>query len=85
MENPLTKFNCFVGNICRSPIAEAVFIDIVSKQGLSAQFEIDSAAIGSWHVGRKPEYRAQNTMKEHSLAYSNTARQVLYINHLYKR
>lgn len=67
----------FIGNICRSPIAEAVMIDTVSKQGLSDKFEIDSAAIGSWHVGRKPEHRAQSTMKSHNLAYSNTARQVL--------
>lgn len=66
----------FLGNICRSPIAEAVFIDTVSKQGLSDQFEIDSAAIGSWHVGRKPDHRALSTMKNHDLAYSNTARQV---------
>lgn len=76
MENSLVSF---VGNICRSPIAEAVFIDTVSKQGLSDQFEIDSAAIGSWHVGRKPEYRAQSTMKKHNLAYTNTARQVLKV------
>lgn len=66
----------FLGNICRSPIAEAVFVDAVSKQGLSDQFEIDSAALGSWHVGRRPEHRAQDTMKKHKLPYSNTARQV---------
>lgn len=75
IEYPLTN-QLFLGNICRSPIAEAVFIEAVSKQGLSDQFKIDSAAIGSWHVGRRPEHRAQTTMKNHSLAYSNTARQV---------
>lgn len=73
--DPLITLN-IIGNICRSPIAEAVFIDVVSKQGLSDKFEVDSAAIGSWHVGRRPEHRAQDTMKKHSLAYSNTARQV---------
>lgn len=35
-----------LGNICRSPIAEAVMIDVVKKQGLSDKFVIDSAAIG---------------------------------------
>lgn len=35
-----------LGNICRSPIAEAVMIDVVKKQNLSDKFEIDSAAIG---------------------------------------
>lgn len=35
-----------LGNICRSPIAEAVMIDIVKKQNLAEKFQIDSAAIG---------------------------------------
>lgn len=64
------------GNICRSPIAEAVFVDEVNKAGLANQWEIDSAAIGSWHVGRSPDSRALDTMKKHSLEYSNKARQI---------
>lgn len=35
-----------LGNICRSPIAEAVMIDVVKKQNLTDKFFIDSAAIG---------------------------------------
>lgn len=35
-----------LGNICRSPIAEAVMIDVIKKQNLSDKFKIDSAAIG---------------------------------------
>lgn len=35
-----------LGNICRSPIAEAVMIDAVKQQNLSDKFHIDSAAIG---------------------------------------
>lgn len=35
-----------LGNICRSPIAEAVMIDIVKKQNLADKFFIDSAALG---------------------------------------
>ncbi|XP_055315809.1 low molecular weight phosphotyrosine protein phosphatase 1-like [Sitodiplosis mosellana] len=65
-----------LGNICRSPIAEAVFIDEVKKAGEESKWEIDSAAIGSWHVGRSPESRAQATMKKHNLAYNNKARQI---------
>lgn len=37
---------------------------------------LDSAAIGSWHVGRNPDSRASATMKKHSLAYNNKARQI---------
>ena len=36
-----------LGNICRSPIAEAVMIDVVKKENLSDKFFIDSAAIGN--------------------------------------
>lgn len=64
------------GNICRSPIAEAVFIDEVKTAGVADEWEIDSAAIGSWHVGRNPDSRALATMKKHNLAYNNKARQV---------
>lgn len=39
-----------LGNICRSPIAEAVMIDVVAKRNLSAKFHIDSAAIGELHI-----------------------------------
>lgn len=35
-----------LGNICRSPIAEAVMIDVVKKNGVFEKFTIDSAAIG---------------------------------------
>ncbi|XP_070507025.1 low molecular weight phosphotyrosine protein phosphatase 1-like [Chironomus tepperi] len=65
-----------LGNICRSPIAEAVFIDIVKKRNLTDKFYIDSAAIGSWHIGKKPERRALETMKKHNLEYDNKARQI---------
>lgn len=37
-----------LGNICRSPIAEAVMIDIVKKQGVADKFKIDSAAMGDF-------------------------------------
>jgi protein-tyrosine phosphatase len=42
------------GNICRSPMAEAVFGQMVARAGLSARFEIESAATGSWHTGELP-------------------------------
>lgn len=65
-----------LGNICRSPIAEAVFIEEVKKANEESNWEIDSAAIGPWHVGRDPDHRALATMKKHNLAYTNRARQI---------
>ncbi len=42
------------GNICRSPMAEAVFRHMVAQEGLADQIEVDSAGTGSWHVGEPP-------------------------------
>ncbi|WP_372933667.1 low molecular weight protein-tyrosine-phosphatase [Mariniphaga sediminis] len=48
-----------LGNICRSPSAEAVFTGMVNKKGLSDQYEIDSAGTGGWHVGEPADRRMQ--------------------------
>lgn len=40
-----------LGNICRSPMAEAVFRDMVKKEGLESDIKIDSAATSSWEQG----------------------------------
>jgi len=47
-----------MGNICRSPTAEAVFRARASRAGLAQQLLIDSAGIGDWHVGQPPDSRA---------------------------
>ncbi len=56
-----TKKILFVclGNICRSPSAEAVFTGLVHKNGLDDKFEIDSAGTGGWHVGKPADKRMQ--------------------------
>lgn len=48
-----------LGNICRSPSAEAVFRALVKAEGLDGVIEIDSAGTGAWHVGNPPDDRAQ--------------------------
>lgn len=47
-----------MGNICRSPTAEAVFRAQASQAGLEQKLLIDSAGIGDWHVGQPPDSRA---------------------------
>ncbi|XP_037087937.1 low molecular weight phosphotyrosine protein phosphatase-like [Pollicipes pollicipes] len=56
-----------LGNICRSPIAEAVFLHAVTERGARDQWRVDSAALGDWHTGRAPDHRAQATMKRHGV------------------
>lgn len=47
-----------LGNICRSPTAHGVFLDMVAKRGLSDRIEVDSAGTASYHVGEAPDPRA---------------------------
>lgn len=63
MEQARVLFVC-LGNICRSPTAEAVFRDKVFKAGLQDSFYIDSAGTGDWHIGRSPDPRAQQHAAE---------------------
>lgn len=69
-------FFLVLGNICRSPIAEAVFAKLIKDRNLQDRWSVDSAALGSWHVGNSPDYRALSTLKKHNVPYDNTARQV---------
>jgi len=48
-----------LGNICRSPTAEAVFRERVIAAGLEEQIRIDSAGTGDWHIGRAPDPRSR--------------------------
>jgi len=47
-----------LGNICRSPTAEAVFRRRVADAGLAERIHIDSAGTGDWHIGKAPDRRA---------------------------
>ena len=51
-----------LGNICRSPLAEAAFRRELIAVGLEA--EIDSAGTGDWHIGEAPDRRAQAVAKQ---------------------
>ncbi len=58
MKKVSVVFVC-MGNICRSPTAEAVFRHYVESAGLSGQILIDSAGTHDYHIGDKPDSRAQ--------------------------
>jgi protein-tyrosine phosphatase len=52
---------CFVclGNICRSPTAEAVMRHLVTGAGLEREILIESAGTGDWHIGEPRDRRSQ--------------------------
>lgn len=68
---------CFIclGNICRSPAAEGVMKHIVEREGRTADFEIDSAGIGGWHVGQLPDHRMRRRGAAHGYSFNSRARQ----------
>lgn len=70
---------CFVclGNICRSPTAEAVMRGLLEREGLERLIDIDSAGTGAWHVGEPPDHRARAAAKGRGLAVDGKARKVV--------
>lgn len=65
-----------LGNICRSPMAEAVFQKLVDEAGLTDRFHIDSAGTGSWHVGEKAHPGTRAILAEHGIVYNGRSRQI---------
>lgn len=66
------------GNICRSPMAEAVFQHLVNQAGLADQLRIDSAGTGAWHVGERAHSGTLNMLRKHNIPYDGRARQIDY-------
>jgi len=54
---------CCMGNICRSPMAQGVFENLIGREGLSEAIEVDSAGTHAYHVGKAPDERAQATAR----------------------
>lgn len=57
-----------LGNICRSPMAEAVFRDLIEKECLNDQIAVDSAATGSWHIGDPPHSGTLKILKKYNIS-----------------
>ncbi|OIR09495.1 Low molecular weight protein-tyrosine-phosphatase YfkJ [mine drainage metagenome] len=62
---------CCMGNICRSPTAEAVFRHHVGQAGLTEHFLIDSAGTHDYHIGDPPDARTQRAAKQRGYDMSN--------------
>lgn len=59
-----------LGNICRSPLAEGVFQDLIDTAGLTGEFTVDSAGTGPWHVGNPPDERSIAVAARHGIDIS---------------
>ncbi|XP_030201293.1 low molecular weight phosphotyrosine protein phosphatase isoform X2 [Gadus morhua] len=65
-----------LGNICRSPIAEAVFQKMVTDAGTVDKWFIDSGATSDWNTGSSPDSRGLACLRSHGIETSHRARQV---------
>lgn len=66
-----------LGNICRSPMAEAVFRSKVEAEGLADAIRVDSAGTGDWHIGKVPHEGTRRLLGDHGISYEGMrARQV---------
>lgn len=68
---------CFVcsGNICRSPTAEGVFKKLAADAGLAHAFHVESAGIGDWHVGERPDPRTVRAAEANGYRLDSRAQQ----------
>jgi low molecular weight protein-tyrosine phosphatase len=65
-----------LGNICRSPTAEAVMRRMVEEAGLDGTISLDSAGTGAWHVGSPPDSRAVAAAAGRGIRVEGAGRQV---------
>jgi protein-tyrosine phosphatase len=63
-------------NICRSPTAEAVMAQLVEDAGLEHRIAVESAGIGAWHAGDRPDRRATEEARRRGVAMRSRARQI---------
>jgi low molecular weight protein-tyrosine phosphatase len=65
-----------MGNICRSPTAEAVMRGLLGAEGLEQAVAIDSAGTGGWHAGDPPDARATAAARNRGIVLEGAARAV---------
>ena len=65
-----------LGNICRSPAAEGVFLHQLNQRGLNDRFLVDSAGTGGWHVGNPADRRMQAAASRRGIELPSRARQI---------
>ncbi|WP_047980424.1 low molecular weight protein-tyrosine-phosphatase [Ornithinibacillus contaminans] len=58
-----------LGNICRSPMAEAIFRHQLQQAGLADEISVDSGGIGGWHVGEPPHKGTRTILDREKISY----------------
>ncbi|NRA57793.1 MAG: low molecular weight phosphotyrosine protein phosphatase [Phycisphaerales bacterium] len=71
---PSVLFVC-LGNICRSPLAEGIFLHLAAERGIDGMI-VDSAGTGGWHAGEGPDRRASAVATKRGVHLPSIARQI---------
>lgn len=64
------------GNICRSPLAEAVFEQLAAEAGLGDQFRVESSGTTAYHVGQAADDRMRSVAASHGVQIQNRSKQL---------
>ncbi len=75
-ERPYRILFVCTGNICRSPLAQAVFEHLLRKEGLAERFHVDSAGTDEWEVGKQADPRMRRVAAAHGIEIDHIARQL---------
>ncbi len=75
MKKTKVLFVC-LGNICRSPMAEGLFIDLINKKDIANNFLVDSAGTYGGHAGEKADSRMRKTAKKYGVNLPSRSRKV---------
>ncbi len=75
MERKKILFVC-LGNICRSPLAEAIFKHKLKQRGIEDQFEVDSCGTANYHIGDPPDTRTIANAQRQGITIDHIGRQL---------
>ena len=64
-----------LGNICRSPVGEAVFQHLIEERGLEHKYSCDSSGTSAFHAGADPDPRMGMTAEKHGVPMEHSAQQ----------
>lgn len=66
-----------LGNICRSPLAEGIFLHLAGQRGLRGWFDVESCGLGDWHAGERADLRSVAVARRNGIELTGRARLIV--------